>query len=1120
VIDVKQSFLGGLDLDTSPLALRPDSYIDALNITRDSVTANQDFAVTNVVGNREVEFEYPSGEGHVIGASANTLRNTVIFFRWNENGNHGVYEFNKTTRTIVKVFENLTDSDDEDILGFTQNDKITSINILNRDEGDLLFFLDSLGRPTVMNITEMKAGTYTPVTRDIIDVAKKPPLSPPAAVYDNDTTRRTNDTRNKLFRFKYRFVYDDNEKSTFSPISAVPYPASILDEEYTNVVTNNNVISLSLLSGDKNVKKVEIAMSFVNKTNEWSDFSLVESIDKEDESIGDNETFNYQFYNDGTYPFIDVNESILIFDNVPHAANAQELVNGNVLAYAGIEEGLDRDLDANVELTIGTIEAGDGSSVGSLNATRIAIGLTVIPPGFQTEVAFAGVPAVGTLVDVRVRQHDDTVITASYYTTVAGDTPSSICLALEANETAGDCEITRTGDSIQVVTESAVYKPFADGFWVQVVVTQPSSSATEDSIATWKHSTSRRIGLAYYDKKGRTNGVLYSDKVTFPAYNENGSQQVLLPYINAKIYHVPPDWAHSFQFVFTKEPTRYLFWITSEVNTTETEYIYFNITGLNLNAQKLPTTAAVLNYTFADGDRLRLIRNMADNTVYTDVYDASVDGVVTDPTINGVSTTGLFVKIKKVFPFDTLITAFESGAFVIELYRPGQSAPNSENQAFFEFGAEYPILNPETEDRVHGGMVENQDIDTNTPAEFDFYYGDAYFRLRNVATSESGSSQFNVLDRNFVDFYTSAVSSIDGRPSIVDVNARRAYFPAMIRFGQSYQANTNVNGLNRFYPNNFEDCDYSFGDIMRIKVRDRYLRVFQKYKVGTIPLYSQLSKDSGGNNIQVVTDRLLNPIQYYVGNWGIGDAAESLISHNFADYFCDNISGVICRVSNDGVQPISKMYKVDSWAFSKLPLRKDNYKIYGAFDPPNGFVFALEAADTDSAATISFDEETNVFESLLSYHPEMMVTLGTLLISFKDGSLWTHDNTLYNTFYGVSYESSITPVFNKGGLQKKSWVSVTEVASSIWDCPLIYTNVQSYAGQRQESNLIESDFEMLENCYHAAFLRDIHSIDWIEDGDSLKGNYIAIKFRKESATELVNLNIVSVKFLNSPLTSL
>lgn len=1114
MIDVKQSFAGGLDLDTSLLALRPDAYIDALNITRDSMSANQDFGGTNIVGNREIAFEYPAGRGKVIGAKENTLRNTILFFRWNENSYHGVYEADLTTRTITKVFENLTDSDDVDVLGFTENNKISSINILNRDEGDLLFFLDSLKRPTAMNITEMKAGTYTPVTRDLLDVAKLPPLSPPAAVYDNDTTRRSNDLRNKLFRFKYRYVYDDNEKSTFSPISAVPYPASILDEEFTNVVTNNNVISLSLMSGGKNVKKVEIAVSFVNRTNEWSDFQLVESIDKAEESIGDDESFAYQFYNDSTYPYIEVNESILIFDSVPDEANAQELVNGNVLAYAGITEGYDRDLTPDVELTIGTIAAGDGASVGSLSATRISIGITGLY--YQTEVAFGGIPAAGTLVALKIRQVDDTVITASFYTTVTGDTPSSICDALVAAETAGDCEMSRTGDSVQVRTQIGIYKPFDDTFWVQVEITPPASATADESIPTWKHSTARRIGLAYYDKKGKTNGVLWSDKVVFPAYAENGSAEVLLPYINAKISHLPPDWAHSFQFVFTKEPTRYFFWMCIDVNTEETDFIYFDITNLGITNSKSPTTAAVLSYTFADGDRMRLIRNMADGTVYTDVYDASVEGLVVDPRINGVATTGTFVKIKKVFPFDTLITAFEDNQFVIELYRPGQAAPTTENQTYFEFGAEYPVLNPGTEDRVHGGMVANQDVATSTPAEFDFYYGDAYFRLRQIKASDTGGASFNVLDRNFVDFYLSAVSSIDGRPSLVDVNAKRTYFPTLIRFGQAYQANTNINGLNRFFPNNFDEYDYSFGDVMRLKVRDRYMRVFQKYKTGTVPLYSQITKDPSGNSVQVVTDRLLNPIQYYVGNWGIGNAAESLISNNFADYFCDTINGVICRVSNDGVQPISKMYKVDSWAFSKLPLRKDDYKIYGAFDPPNGFVFALEATDTDAAATITFDEETNVFESLLSYHPEMMVTLGTLLVSFKDGSLWTHDGTQYNTFYGETYDSTITLVFNKGGLAKKSWVSLTEVASRLWDCPMIYTNVESYAGQRQESNLIEEDFEALEGQYHAAFLRDIHSIDWIEDGDSLKGAYVAIKFRVQNATELVNLSIVSVKFLNSP----
>lgn len=44
-----------------------------------------------------------------------------------------------------------------------------------------------------------------------------------------------------------------------------------------------------------------------------------------------------------------------------------------------------------------------------------------------------------------------------------------------------------------------------------------------------------------------------------------------------------------------------------------------------------------------------------------------------------------------------------------------------------------------------------------------------------------------------------------------------------------------------FYEN-FDEYDRSFGDVMRLHVRDRYLKVYQKFKVGNVPILTQIVK--------------------------------------------------------------------------------------------------------------------------------------------------------------------------------------------------------------------------------------------------------------------------------------
>lgn len=1227
MIDVKDSFKGGLDLDTSFYKMRKDSYCDALNITRDAVASNQDDIVSNIIGNRIFNYSLPVGTNKNIGSYANTVRNTVISFVYNSNLHHSVIEYDFTTRTSARIFESLLDSA-TDILGFTIDGKITGINIYNRDEGDLLFFLDSLGRPTVMNITRFKLHEYSPVTRDIIDVGKRPPLTPPDSNFSNDTTRVANNFFKKEARFRSRWIYDDNEKSTPSPIGAIPLPVNILDPAYTNIITNNNLVNIFLNSGPQNVKAVELWLSVAESSDIFERFVLAQTINKSDIKLSavatgfpsgtttretivfsgyvaagtviniyltllpntqtlvgtyttlsgdsitsivnglissitgigigtlpsqygssglyfdfnntiysfsqvqinavntnvDNVDFTVGFYNDSTYPFISDAESLQLFDYVPDNAVAQEEPNGNVLAYGNITEGYNRDLVPNVTITVSTVAAGSGGAVGTLNA----VATNTSNPGSVSiyNIVFSGIPATGTVVKVNlITTPGGIVTTVATYTTLPGDLPLNVAIGLGASMTAiGIATVLFAGSSGGVTNLSFDFPNSAYDF-NQMVITPPNVSTANNSVATWKWSTERNVGISYYDQKGKTNGMLYNAKVTFPPYAENGSQVPLLPFINIKIYHVPPIWAYSYQIDFTKEPTRYLWIQTIDVNATESDYLYFDITNLALNQTKKPTTAAVINWPFQDGDRFRLIRRMSDGHVYGSTFDTFIEGIVTAPTISNVVQTGkTFVKIKKIAPFAAEV--YTTQFFVIELYRPGQQPPNNENAVYFECGIQGSILNPTTDQRVHSGQVTNQSTDYVTPAELNIYKGDSYFRSRTEVLSETGGvGIFNVQDRNFVDFYISAVSSIDGRPLAIEINERQATYGALIRHSEEYEADTNVNGLNRFYANNFLNCDASFGGIMRLSVISgrRIMKVFQSNKTGRIFLFNQISKDQNGNAVMVVTDKLLNPIEYYIGNYGIGTARSSLVSFKYADYFIDNIRGAILRASEDGVDVLSLLYNVNSWAIDNLPLRSGTSHAYGGFDQKsNNYIIALEQSGSSAAQTLAFAEENRSgeppsFESFISLFTEGMGTIGTLLCAFKDGALWSHDNTRYNSFFGVDYESSITPVFNDNVLMGKSYQSLEEISNTKWDCPIIITQSNSYGTTPQQSNLVEAELQLLEGKYCSSFKRDSNSRGGKINGDSLKGNFVKIKFRKQNASDLVTLNLAQVFYIESNL---
>jgi hypothetical protein len=216
--------------------------------------------------------------------------------------------------------------------------------------------------------------------------------------------------------------------------------------------------------------------------------------------------------------------------------------------------------------------------------------------------------------------------------------------------------------------------------------------------------------------------------------------------------------------------------------------------------------------------------------------------------------------------------------------------------------------------------------------------------------------QIEIIESSFSDNYN-LITNSNGRPSVIDANAAQTYFPTVIRFGQAYQSNTNINATNRFYYEDFDEYDRTFGDVLRLHVRDRYLKVYQQFKVGNVPILTQIVKDVTGNPLQANSNQLINKIQYYAGDYGIGDASTSLAWNNFADYFVDNFRGVVCRLSQDGITPISIINKMNAFFVAKTAAyRKDlnnRYNpdsiytgdpcIYGVFDAnTNKYIIALE----------------------------------------------------------------------------------------------------------------------------------------------------------------------------------
>jgi len=681
------------------------------------------------------------------------------------------------------------------------------------------------------------------------------------------------------------------------------------------------------------------------------------------------------------------------------------------------------------------------------------------------------------------------------YTALPGDTNDDI--AYELQQQRASFALGLSGNVITVTLNVGMQI-----WWATVMPAGGSSAGGYEG--TWNWWSRYNIGVQYYDEQGRTPGVQFdtalgraNSDVTTPAYALSGGVGQT-PELIVELRHQPPSWAKKFQIIRSRNLTigNFLFWKSDHI-ATDAEFYYFSIQTLldRRDAQ----TGYVPNYDFTEGDRCRIVIN---NVGASQTFPNADYLVVGTETADKGSGEKVYVKVRKPAGSPT-----HTGQVLIQLWTPAKTGGLGENEVYYEFGEVFDVYTSAGQ-LYHRGTTQDQN--GVQPSIMRLQNGDVYYRKRTFVPL-SGDALF-ITDPNYSDDFKSAVNS-NGRASVLDYDAKETYYPTMYRFGLAYQFGTFINEMPRFYFENFDEADRGFGPIKRMRVADRYLRVFQELKVGRIPVYQQVIKDAVGGDILAQSDKLLNNIQYYAGDFGIGKHPESLASRDFADYFVDSNRGVMLRLSMDGLTPLSIIAQANEYFVRELGLRQAT-PIVGAFDPKeNRYILSMAAVSGSTAQTIVFNEQKNGYETFLRLIPEFMGCLGTQFISFKGGELWTHDSPTFCNYFGVQYKPSITLMFNDAMPGKKTFQAVSYIAGSRWSCPEIETSLG------QNSRVQSPFFNKKEDVWHSYLLRDINSPKGIMSGDMLKGQWIKVNFEKDNGATGEELHYAEIKYVVSNLNA-
>lgn len=274
---------------------------------------------------------------------------------------------------------------------------------------------------------------------------------------------------------------------------------------------------------------------------------------------------------------------------------------------------------------------------------------------------------------------------------------------------------------------------------------------------------------------------------------------------------------------------------------------------------------------------------------------------------------------------------------LIEIFKPQLNDSIDGYKQFFPFGVKLQIGNYGTESRYHAGTVQNQyQNGPNDPAIIDVTQGDAYERNRELPTNNSvAGTQIlvdHVTDPNYSDFYESNMSNL-GREFPQDDGSGVKFFGSRIRFSNNFIQDTKINGLADFDNGDREDYNDPFGDIMLTKFSDNNLFLFKFLKTARVPVLLTIFSDNTGQAIVGTSAKLLNQIQYYAWQGGIGNNPESYVSNGNYKYFASANSGVFLRLAGDGCDPISSIYNFDKGGREILSaVAKQGLQCFGGFD--------------------------------------------------------------------------------------------------------------------------------------------------------------------------------------------
>jgi hypothetical protein len=335
-----------LNKDDDARLIKSIEMTDALNVRISSEENGDGGVVKNAFGNSAVGFltgnnwqglphALPAGVNRTVGNVVDQKNGIIIFFVWNDEDNHSIYQFSTSTNYASLVYR-------DSVLAFTENGFVKG-DVINTVTNDiLLYFTDGVTSPKKINVSRAVIGGYSEVITngtdeqklEFITLAKKPPLDPPTYEFFTDTTVDDNNIYEDSFQFAYQYVYLDGEYSALSKYTDL----AVANNQYLDGFISDeqriefNAIRVYVETSTADVKTIRV-LGRRGNTGPWF---IVGEISNP--ALASPATLYTDFKNDELYQFISQDEANKTYDAVPFTAQSQT-ISGSRLFLGNYTEG-------------------------------------------------------------------------------------------------------------------------------------------------------------------------------------------------------------------------------------------------------------------------------------------------------------------------------------------------------------------------------------------------------------------------------------------------------------------------------------------------------------------------------------------------------------------------------------------------------------------------------------------------------------------------------------------------------------------------------------------------------------------------------------------------------------